>query len=81
MTTGIDRHSCDAFIAAEQLQPVHSRHIDIGKHQVEPLSFQDIQCFLAVSGFEDSPDGHASLPQNTLQNLPDGSGIVHNQNV
>ena len=59
---------------AEQLQSVHVRHVDIGQDKSDLGGFEHLQRFPAVTSLKDFSDLYISLPQNTLQNLPNCSG-------
>jgi hypothetical protein len=62
------------------LDPIHVRHVDIGKNQLHTLGFQLLQGLHAVTGFQDLSQ-RESLPEHSLENLPNRGGIIHNQYV
>src|SRR5690606_30225982 len=63
---------------ADQLDPVHPRHVDVGDHGVELLPLRLLQCRLAVLGLV---HGVAGRRQGEGDHLPHGGGIVDDQQL
>jgi hypothetical protein len=61
----------------QQLQPVHSRHHNIGDNQVNALFLQQRKPFMPVSG---SPCGIAVIIQIYSQQLLNFSFVINNKN-
>src|SRR5690606_40055594 len=63
---------------ADQLDPVHAGHVDVGDHGVELLPLGLVQCGLAVLGLV---HGIAGGGQGKGDHLPHGGGIVDDQQL
>ena len=44
-------------------------------------SFKRFQGFYAISGLKDFADGDIGLAQDSLENLPDGGGVIYDQYI
>ena len=79
--TGTLRRCVISLIPRKQLQPVHLRHVDVGKDQSERTGPQEVYSFGAIAGFMDFADRQIGLAQNPLQDFADGGGVVDDQNI
>lgn len=66
---------------AQQLQPVHVRHIDVAQNQLHLRLLHHFQRFAAIARLHYRSQLYVGLDQHPLQDLPYGRRIVDDQNI